>query len=203
MSTGLSFALICAVVAILYGVISIYKVLKLPEGNDAMRSISLAVREGASAYLKRQYITIGVVGVILFVVILFAINVLTAVGFIVGAVLSGLTGFIGMHVSVRSNSRTAEAARLGLNPALRSRVLGYWCPTLVDAVGLVAQYEDDQKQFLEERPMGKGKMFPPRPSPSREKPPNMAPQRAMLASMLIAPAMVAATVPIRMSRCFT
>ncbi len=119
MSTGLSFALICAVIAILYGVISIYQILKLSEGNDAMRSISLAVREGASAYLKRQYITIGVVGVILFVVILFAINILTAVGFIVGAVLSGLAGFIGMHVSVRSNSRTAEAARLGLNPALR------------------------------------------------------------------------------------
>ncbi len=118
MSAGLMFALASAVVAILFGVVSIKWILGLPTGNDRMREIAAAVQEGASAYLNRQYTTIGIVGVILFVVILAALGWKTAVGFALGAVLSGLTGYIGMNVSVRANVRTAEAASQGLNAAL-------------------------------------------------------------------------------------
>jgi K(+)-stimulated pyrophosphate-energized sodium pump len=112
------FALICAVVAILYGVISIRWIVGLPTGNDRMRAISAAVQEGAQAYLKRQYTTIGLVGVVLFVLIAVFLHLSTAVGFAIGAILSGAAGFIGMNVSVRSNVRTAQAASQGLNAAL-------------------------------------------------------------------------------------
>jgi vacuolar-type H(+)-translocating pyrophosphatase len=118
MSAGLMFALASAVVAILFGVISIKWILSLPTGNDRMREIAAAVQEGASAYLNRQYTTIGIVGAILFFVILVALSWQTAIGFALGAVLSGLTGYIGMNVSVRANVRTAQAASEGLNAAL-------------------------------------------------------------------------------------
>ncbi len=119
MATGIVFALICAVAALVFGVVSIFKLIAMPTGNDAMRRISLAVQEGASAFLRRQYFTIGIVGVILFVIILIALGWKTAVGFAIGAVLSGAAGFIGMQVSVRANVRTAEAARGGLNDGLQ------------------------------------------------------------------------------------
>ncbi len=118
MSAGLVFALSCSVIAILYGAFSIKWILGLPTGNDRMREISAAVQEGASAYLNRQYTTIGIVGLILLVVIFAALGWQTAVGFALGAFLSGLTGYIGMNVSVRANVRTAEAANQGLNAAL-------------------------------------------------------------------------------------
>jgi len=118
MSGGLGFALLCAILAILYGAVSTKWIMGLPTGNDRMREISAAVREGAQAYLNRQYTTIGIVGAILFVVILFALKWPTAIGFALGAILSGLTGYIGMNVSVRANVRTAEAAKGGLNAAL-------------------------------------------------------------------------------------
>jgi K(+)-stimulated pyrophosphate-energized sodium pump len=118
MSGGLGFALICAIVAILYGAFSIKWILGKSSGNDTMRGIAAAVQEGASAYLNRQYTTIGIVGVVLFAVILFTLKWPTAVGFAIGAILSGLTGYIGMNVSVRANVRTAEAAKENLNAAL-------------------------------------------------------------------------------------
>jgi K(+)-stimulated pyrophosphate-energized sodium pump len=118
MSTELLFALACSLLGVGYGVITIYNVLSKPMGNEEMVRIQSAIQEGAQAYLKRQYTAIGIVGIIVFFVILFALNATTAVGFAIGAIFSGLAGFIGMNVSVRSNSRTAEAARDGIAPAL-------------------------------------------------------------------------------------
>jgi len=94
-------------------------VLAKPTGNDHMRSIAAAVQEGASAYLNRQYSTIGVVGVALFVVIWLMLGTLTATGFAIGAILSAVAGYIGMNISVRSNVRTAEAAHDGIDAALQ------------------------------------------------------------------------------------
>ena len=112
------FALACAAAAVAYGLISAQWILGLPQGNERMRQIAAAIQEGAGAYMKRQYTIIAVVGVAMFVALFVTLGWMTAVGFLVGAVFSGLTGFIGMFVSVRANVRTTEAAKSGIHKAL-------------------------------------------------------------------------------------
>ena len=117
-SNGLILALVCAAIGILFGIVWALWINKQPTGNDRMREIAAAIQQGATAYLNRQYATIAVVGAILFVLIGIVLHWPTAIGFAIGAVLSGLAGYVGMNVSVRANVRTAEAARTGLNEAL-------------------------------------------------------------------------------------
>jgi K(+)-stimulated pyrophosphate-energized sodium pump len=118
-STELIFALVCAFAALAYGFISVKWILRQPEGNERMKEIASAVQEGASAYLNRQYTTIGIVGAIMFVVLWFGLDAATAVGFAIGAIFSGAAGYIGMNISVRANLRTAQAANKGINAALQ------------------------------------------------------------------------------------
>ncbi len=112
------FALCCAAAAVAYGLITANWILGLPQGNDRMKQIAAAIQEGAGAYMKRQYTIIAAVGVIMFIALYATLGWKTAVGFAVGALFSGLTGFIGMFVSVRANVRTTEAAKSGITKAL-------------------------------------------------------------------------------------
>ena len=116
--TDVQISLMCGVLALLYGGWAVRSVMSAYAGSDRMREIAGAIQEGATAYLNRQYLTIGAVGIVVALVLWLALSTLVAIGFVIGAMLSGIAGYIGMNVSVRANVRTTQAAKTGLKPAL-------------------------------------------------------------------------------------
>jgi len=135
----LIFAIICSIIAILYAFLLILYVLRQPKGEGKMVEVAKAIQEGASAYLNRQYKTVALIGLLIFALIWLALGFKSALGFLVGALLSALAGYIGMNISVRANVRTAEAAKTGLKKALGVAVKGGTITgLLVVGLGLLA-----------------------------------------------------------------
>ena len=132
-------AMVCGLLAVLYGFITSRQVLAAPAGNEKMQDIAAAIQEGAQAYLGRQYRTIAIVGVVVAIILAVTLGLISTVGFVIGAVLSGVAGYVGMNISVRANVRTAEAARSslqgGLTMAFRS---GAITGMLVAGLGLLS-----------------------------------------------------------------
>ena len=124
MTQTLSFALGAAILAILAGLWLAKWILGLPQGTDKMKEIASAIQQGARAYLNRQTMTVAWIAAALFVILGLFVDWTTAIGFLVGAVLSALAGYVGMYIAVRANVRTAEAAKSGMQPALKVAVRG-------------------------------------------------------------------------------
>src|SRR5690606_24355124 len=110
MAPALVFAIVCGILALAYGIWATRSVLAASTGTPRMQEIAAAIQVGAQAYLNRQYTTIAIVGVIIFLILWFLLGITVGIGFLIGAVLSGAAGYIGMNVSVRANVRTAEGA---------------------------------------------------------------------------------------------
>ena len=121
MTTILILAIVCGIISLIYGIVSCKWIMKQPSGNDKMHEIAHAIQQGASAYLNRQYTVIALVGIVIFFILAFIPHLgwLTAFAFAIGAILSGAAGYIGMNISVRANVRTTEAARTGIDKALK------------------------------------------------------------------------------------
>ncbi|OWK28377.1 sodium-translocating pyrophosphatase [Sphingomonas dokdonensis] len=137
--TTVTIAILCGLLAVVYGIVTSQQVLRASPGNERMQDIAAAIQEGAKAYLGRQYTTIAIVGVIVAVILFVTLGTLSTAGFLIGAILSGVAGYVGMNISVRANVRTAEAARGslqgGLTMAFRS---GAVTGMLVAGLGLLA-----------------------------------------------------------------
>ena len=144
MSYEFYLVLLCALISLIYGAYTCKVILSAPDGNDKMKEIARAIQEGAQAYLNRQYSTIAIVGIIIAVALYYGISSYVSIGFVIGAFLSGVAGYIGMFVSVRANVRTAEAAKKGIQPALdisfKSGAITGFLVVSLGLLGLISYY---------------------------------------------------------------